>query len=120
MDWLSFSADFSFTHFSSPAIRRLTSFNSLFCSLLGHNALALHLGSGYAHVYGRYLFYALSLVGTVVYPLRDILLRKVLVRNVCPCPPPHFGFAFVIPVCEVNFSRFETAVFQLYPLTVFV
>ena len=93
---------------------------TVFLAFLGHNALALHLGSGNAHVYGRYLFYALTFVGTVVYPLRDILLRKVLVRNVCPCLPPYLGFAFVVPVYGVNLPVFETAVFPFYPLTVFV
>lgn len=116
---------YPFTQFRNPASdffqqSVLLPYQMVFFAFLGHNPFTLHLGSGYAHVYGWYLFYSLSLIRAVVYPLRDILLCKVLIRNVCPCLTPYLGFVFVVPVCEVNFSRFETAVFQLYPLTVFV
>ena len=89
-------------------------------SFLRHNPSALHLGGGNAHVDGRYLLYALPLIGTVVYALRSVLRRKIAVCNIRPRLPPYLGFLLVVPVNRINLAALECAVFQLDTLTVLV
>ena len=61
-----------------------------------------------------YLFYALSLIRTMVYFVLYVIFFQIFICNVCQRLSPMFRFVLFVPIHCIDFSCFVVAIFKFY------
>ena len=69
---------------------------------------------------GRYLFYPLSLIRTMIYFLLYAVFFKIFVCNICPCFSPFFCLVLLVPICCIYLSCFVITIFKFYFFSIFI